>query len=329
MPPRATRIALHGHDLARTRFVRSLLFETLQATGVLVHAEKQLHHRYWLQSVDPAAARARLPLLLALYPRIGWVPDFLAPPPQSAGRSIDDELAVVAGHPITQVAADLRRSLHSQPTRVRTAVLAPLIDDPAAGLAQVLTELRWAWDHLVEPFWAPVHDLVDADIAFRSQVIAQVGLGRVLTELHSGVSFADGAVTVLPGEGIDLDLAGRGLLLLPSAFVWPRVVVVHEAPWPPTLVYPARGVGELWSAPPRPPAALAAVLGETRALLLADLGEPATTTALAARHGLSAAAVSGQLRRLTEAGLLSSRRHGKEVRYRRTRTGDALLRPSG
>ena len=112
---------------------------------------------------------------------------------------------------------------------------------------------------------------------------------------------------------------------MPSAFAWPDVLVIHEPPWPPTLVYPARGIGDLWTANSRPPAGLAGVLGSTRALLIADLGQPATTIALAARHHLSPAAVSTQLGRLRDAGLVTSHRLGKEVHYRRTPLAEALV----
>jgi DNA-binding transcriptional ArsR family regulator len=101
--------------------------------------------------------------------------------------------------------------------------------------------------------------------------------------------------------------------------------VAYEPPWPPTLVYPARGIGELWTVAPPAPARLAGVLGATRALLIADLAQPATTTSLADRHGLSPAAVSAQLGRLRDAGLVTSRRVGKEVQYQRTRAAEMLI----
>ena len=125
-------------------------------------------------------------------------------------------------------------------------------------------------------------------------------------------------------EVVDLD--GSGLVLMPSAYVWPAVVVVVDEPWQPTIVYPARGVGELWHAPPPPPRALAALLGRTRALLLTSLDEPTSTTALAARLGLSASGVSRHLIALRDAGLVSTTRHGHDVRYARTRLGGDLLR---
>src|SRR5690606_39837808 len=118
---------------------------------------------------------------------------------------------------------------------------------------------------------------------------------------------------------------GRGLLLMPSAFVWPELILVGDEPWQPTLISPARGIGELWSPPPgRRPEALAAVLGRTRARLLVALSRPETTTGLAARLGLSPASVSAHLTALRHAGLLESWRSGRRVFHARTALGTAL-----
>jgi DNA-binding transcriptional ArsR family regulator len=324
---RRTVLTLGPNDWARSRFVRSLLFETAQAVRVLAHPRQQVHQRAWLNVIDQDDARAHLPVLAALNPTAGWVPDFLAPPPRAGERSVDDELAELAGYPAPLIAADLRRSLDSHPTRGRRAALEPLIAAPEAALDQVLAELRWAWTALVAPFWAPVRELITADIAYRSREISRAGLGPALAELHPSVTWNDGSITIDPGHdnGV-IDLAGRGLALMPSAFAWPDVIVVHELPWPPTLVYPARGIGDLWTVPVPPPAALAGVLGRTRAVLITDLAQPSTTTALAARHHLSPAAVSTHLGRLRAAGLVGRHRLGKEVQYQRTALAEALIR---
>lgn len=320
-----TLLMLQADDWARIRFTRSLLWETGQAVRTLVHRRQQLHHRAWLNTVDEVGARARLPVLVALNPAAGWVADFIAPPPQPGDRSIDDELADVAAYLLGSVAADVHRSLHSHPTRTRRAVLEPLIDDPDAAITQIVAELRWAWTGLIAPFWSPVHGLIGADVAYRSREIARVGMGQVLDDLHPSVTWQDGVITVDHSDSITIDLGGRGLALMPSAFAWPDLIVVHDPPWSPTLVYPARGVGDLWTAPPAPSTGLAGVLGHIRALLLTDLRQPATTTALAGRHHLSPAAVSTQLGRLRDAGLVASHRTGKEVHYQRTPAADTLV----
>jgi DNA-binding transcriptional ArsR family regulator len=323
---RKTVIAMTPDDWARSRFVRSLLFETGQATRALMHPGRQVHHRPWLDAIDQDAVRARLPVLAALNPVSGWVPDFIAPPARLSERSVDEELAEVAAAPRPFVTADLQRSLDGHPTRRRQAVLEPLIADPDRAVAVIVAELELAWNLLIAPFWAPVRELITADIGYRSREIARAGFGRALDTLDTAVTWDEHGITVEARlVEAELDLAGQGLALMPSAFVWPDVVVVHTPSWPTTLVYPARGIGALWSAPVPPPSGLAGVLGATRALLLTDLAQPATTTALAARHGLSPAAVSTQLARLRDAGLVTGRRLGKEVHYRRTPLADALI----
>ncbi len=207
-------------------------------------------------------------------------------------------------------------------------MLEPLIAAPEVALARILEELTWAWNELLAPFWSQVHELIDADIAYRSRQSSRMGLGQALMDLHPDVGWRDGTITVEHSDDITVDLAGQGLTLMPSAYVWPRVLLALDPPWPLTLVYPARGIGELWSAPPAAPSGLAGVLGATRALLLADLAQPASTTTLAARHHLSPAAVSTQLGRLRDAGLVGSRRQGKEVLYQRLRSAEHLLQAS-
>jgi DNA-binding transcriptional ArsR family regulator len=107
--------------------------------------------------------------------------------------------------------------------------------------------------------------------------------------------------------------------------VWPGVTAIVDLPWRPTVVYPARGIGELLGGrTPEPAASLARLLGRTRALILDGLGEPASTATLAARYGLAPSTVSAHLSALEGAGLLGRRRYRHEVRYRRTALGRAL-----
>jgi DNA-binding transcriptional ArsR family regulator len=113
---------------------------------------------------------------------------------------------------------------------------------------------------------------------------------------------------------------------MPSAFKWDQVVVVLDEPWQPTVIYPARGAGTLWQQlSGTPDAALGRLIGRTRAALLIDLAEPATTTALAHRHALAPATVSQHLTVLRDAGFIVGERHRHEIRYRRTPLGAAAV----
>jgi DNA-binding transcriptional ArsR family regulator len=113
---------------------------------------------------------------------------------------------------------------------------------------------------------------------------------------------------------------------MPSAYTWPAVAAIVDEPWQPTIVYPARGIADLWQHAAPPPDALARLLGRTRALLLAGLDRPASTATLAALHGLSPSGTSKHLTAMRDAGLITGTRHGHEIRYARTRLGTELSR---
>ena len=103
-----------------------------------------------------------------------------------------------------------------------------------------------------------------------------------------------------------------------------------DPPWPPALIYPARGVAALWetAGPGRDPArggALGRLLGTSRAAILRALEEPASTTQLVAILGQSLGGLGDHLAVLREAGLIARARSGRSVLYRRTPVGDALV----
>jgi len=95
----------------------------------------------------------------------------------------------------------------------------------------------------------------------RTQILGDYGLERVLSELDPRARWTGDALVIdAPAAGRH-QLAGAGLLLLPSVFVWPGLAAVTDPPARPTLIYPARGIAELWQPAPnrslqraRPPA---------------------------------------------------------------------------
>ena len=315
-------------DLMRCRFAVSPLWETAAAVRTLADPRRQAYHQPWLRKAGRQADAAALAPLLALLPRSGYTPDFLTPPPPGPAADIDRELARVAATPPGQVAAELTRSLGSPlpgQAPVPDALQARLLVDPARTLSELVEILRACWELLVAPQWPRLRGLLDADIATRSRHFTDGGLQRLLAGLHPAVSWVDGALHVGSPGNVTRSLNGSGLLLMPSAFIWPALTVLTEQPWQPTIIYPVHGIVGLWQAsPPQAPQALRNLVGRTRAELLTSLAEPASTTALAQAHGLSPATVSGHLSALRDAGLLASRRAGRTVLYERTPLGSAL-----
>jgi DNA-binding transcriptional ArsR family regulator len=312
-------------DLLAVRFAISPVWETQAAVQAFADERGRVYHQPWLQLVQGRAARLDLAPLLAVLPRRGYVPDFLIPPPQTGRPALRDQLAEIRATGPTHVARELQRCRDSLDDEQHRRLLDGMLADPEHARDQLTDRLHDAWTSLVAPFWVRIRTLLDHDIEERSRALARHGLRRVLDELHPKISWTKRGLSLADRTGRTVVVGERGFLLMPSAYLWPHVAAIIEEPWLPTIVYPAAGIAGLWQAPDAPPGALGRLLGHSRALILAALAQPRSTTALAAATGLSPAGVSRHLLALRDAGLLATARHGHEVRYRRTELGSALL----
>ena len=316
-----------GHeDLVRTRFAISPLFDLIWSTDVLRDPAGHSLHLPWAR-----AARRRLEGfdyelldLLATSSERGYVPDFLAPPPTTPLAELGDELARVRATAPERVAAEIgwRFDGSAVPSAVRT-----LLDDPPRGLDELTSVMAGYFERAIAPWWQEIRAALESDILHRARRLTAGGAIEVFADLHHQVRWREGVLEVDRRHDHDVDLRGRGLLLVPAAFAWPRVFAMTDEPWQPALVYTPRGLGTLWA----PPAdgdreALADLLGRRRAAILATLGTPAATNDLAARLGASPAGVNEHLGVLRRAGLVRAVRDGRRVLYSRTPAGDALLR---
>ncbi len=322
------RLRLAGEDLARVRFAISPLWETAQAVRSLVDPRQRVYHLPWLEQVRSRLPDLDIAPLLAIQPLRGYTPDLITPSPARPRPTVEEQLATLRATPLQHVRRELRRSLTERDRPPPSDEMRELAEQPERARARLADALESCWQALIAPHWPRISDLLDADIAHHSRELAAHGLGRLLPSVHPSMSWREGTLTVRTGPASpqSRDARGQGLLLQPSAFGWPMVAVVTDAPYPPTVVYPARGVAELWQPDPAPAeGALGTLLGRTRAMLLASLRESASTTTLARRHRLARATVSEHLSALREAGLVTTRRNGRAVLYRATTLGEALL----
>ena len=316
-------------DLTRCRFAISPLCQTHEALRMLRRPARHGYHRTWLRRMDRTLAALDLSLLWLFVPRAaGYTPDFLGAPPDEPYPCIEDELARMRATDPDLARVELARSLACVPGLAESPQGRTVLDDPAGTVRRLADLTERAWHALIAPDWARHRAVLAADIAHRSRQAADGGLDALLGDLHPGVDWADHTLTLRAyGDLADAQRAdGRGILLMPSVFVWPDVVSGFARPWQPTIIYPAVGMGRFHTAPiSPPPAALARLLGRQRAALLLDLTVPAATKELADRHGLAPSTVSAHLTALRDTGLLGSRRQGHFVLYERTALGDALV----
>ncbi|MFJ8625942.1 winged helix-turn-helix domain-containing protein [Kitasatospora sp. NPDC093550] len=329
-----TELNFSTQDLALTRFAVSPMQEVVTSLRALAHSPVPALHRPWAGQVRErlAAAGPALERLTALVPPTGHLPDFLNPAPAGFAPTLTEELAAITATGADQVRADLDILAAEAGGRL-PAVLDPLYRDPAAQLPRLAADLRAYWEPALAPYWARIRALLAADVLHRSRQAAEHGTARMLDGLHDTVRW-DGSALRLEQRhcAVTRLTAGAGLLLLPSAFAWPKVLTRVLSPDPPQLIYPARGTATLWER--RPGAtdridALGGVLGRSRARLLAELDSPGSTTELAHRTGLSPAGVSQHLTALRTAGLTSAHRAGHAVVHARTAVGDSLFDQDG
>ena len=313
------RYELSEADVGDIKFGVSPLCEMGLSLRALTEPGRYPLQSAWLARTASARAGADTAVLLALIDERLWTPDFLNPRPSSPLTRLPDELADL-GRRDPRVVLGQLENLHGRvPQQFR--------GDPAAALRLIVTALADYWERAFAPHWPRMRSILQADIVHRGRRVAQSGLAAMLNELAPELSFADNVVSVKNRE-VDTRVVaaeGRGLTLVPTMFA-NRASVPSELAEPPLILYSARGQGVMWQTEnPVTVAAVAALLGRTRTALLLALAEPASSTELGLRFGVTASAVNQHLRALRDGGLVTSTRYGHSMLYFRSELGAALI----
>lgn len=201
-------------------------------------------------------------------------PNFNAPPPVDPHPDVSDELARVRATPPDVVTRDL---LRAHPDGVPDA-LQPFLDDPARAVTDLVDQMDAFWTAAIAPWWPRMAAFLEAEVAGRARRLVTAGGGAAFADLDPTVSWDGEVLSVSPVDmaSRDVDLAGRGLLLVPTVLasgVWPRL----DPPWDPALTYQPPGTGDLWEHDDRSGSALEDLVGRRRAALLRALEEPASS----------------------------------------------------
>jgi DNA-binding transcriptional ArsR family regulator len=316
------QIDIGAEDLAQTRFACSALHEAMASLRVLADPTAHAMQLPWLRDALPRLRGVDLTLLRSLVPSQGYVPDFVTPPPDSPLPDFDTELKRVASVDGEQVRAEISLAFNGQPP----AIVREAFSDPVAGLQRLAAELGIYYGAVLRHWWPTIRTVLESDISYRSRLLTDGGTRALFAQLHPAVRWQPGGrLTVKIIYDAPVSLSGQGLLLMPSVFTWPSLGATTDAPWQPTLVYPARGIATVWDTATAAPEALARVLGRTRAQLLATLDSPHTGAELARELAVTASAVSHHVTALRAVGLIATHRDGRRVICRRTTLGNQLI----
>jgi DNA-binding transcriptional ArsR family regulator len=313
-------------DVANTRIAISPLWEIVASIRVLKNSPPVALHLPWVSDARTRIARAGIDVsfLAELIPAAsGYIPDFLSPSPDTPLPDLGVELACLREISPQHVRGDLDRI-----ERPRTRVVDSFYRDPETGLDRLASAMQAYWDVAIAPHWERIVHLLDGEVLHRSRRLAEGGAQRLFSDLNPNVRWSEDTLFVSTKCSLGRqELNGRGLVLTPSVFVWPEIFTSVDAPWQPTVLYPARGLFTLWEERSRRKSCdgLARVLGRTRTELLTELETPKSTTELARRTKLTAGGVSQHLAALQAAGFVDAHRRGRAVLYARTAIAEALM----
>jgi DNA-binding transcriptional ArsR family regulator len=323
-------ISLGVADLAAMRFSASPLYETIKALQLLARPDPPAVTRPWVDWARgelrqrPLRIPALWPLLVTGLP---YYPEFLAPAPMRRWPEFDEQLAQLAATPAPVVRGSLGRVFEDGPwPRSATELF------QRADFGQITSEFTESYERLVAPHWERIRAVLDADIGYRTGLLASGGARALFADMHQDLRWSAGTLTLTDpdtaGETVVVQLGPDGLVLIPSVLGWPIVSVGRATSTETTLLYPARGAATVWQVAGEQSAGGSSaeyLLGQTRARLLGSLRSPATTTALARQLGVTPSAVSQHLMFLYRGGLVERQRSGRAVLYQASELGLALL----
>lgn len=319
------RLVFNRDHLARVRLAEAPDPMWELVLSLHLARERRLPPRYlsWFKQASLRAGSSdRAPhwmrALFTLVPPKGGFPDFLTPHPTMTDAEEGCERIACTAR--SRLRADLGSVFAG---REAPAWVRALADGDRESLHSVVGAVRGAHDALVAPQWHQIRRTVGTDREERLGALARGGVEELLTGMPAVTGWNGTVLETAYPSTRTVDLAGRGLTLVPSYFCVGAPVTWIDPELPPVLIYPATPApepSEVDAASPH----LVALLGRTRAECLTTLTTPATTSDLADRLDSSVGTASKHAAVLRESGLISSVRHGA-VRHGLTGLGAALI----
>lgn len=321
------RIHFQEADLSRVRMAKAPdpLWETVlgfyrlsTATDLPVFAAWQ---RQAKAAVHERGLHGVVGMLRGLVPKVGYFPDFLTP--AEAGTGLTEGLAALRDTPEHRLARDIR---HAARTRGLPTWAHRLAHGDRAVLDELVRAVAVVHGAVIRPVWDEVEAAVGVERSLRGAALLDGGVEAMLASLRPVLRWDPPVLSADYPLPLDVHLGGRGLLLIPSFFCWRKPVALVDPALPPVLVYPVE----------HPPTwldgvaggrggALEALLGRTRATVMAALVTTSTSTELSARLGISTASASEHVGVLRDAGLVVSHRSGRTVQHALTPLALAVL----
>jgi DNA-binding transcriptional ArsR family regulator len=313
--------------LGNTRFAFSPLCEVGSSLRILADPGATRLHAPWVRRVIPRMNEVDRDLLLGIARPGRWAAGWLFPRPSGPESTIESQLETLAATPHESLVEDLGKVWEGQPLPRRVQELFATGDQASGLLAEAIQQY---WTVAIAPYWTRMRGVLEDDVAFRAGLTMTGGLFDLLSDLHPEISLRadEHVLTIDKPQHADATYDGAVLTLVPSIFVWPRLIVGHSRPGAFELTYAVRGIARVWESGhevTRPADRLGALLGRTRAAILTLVEVPMSTTQIARTLSQSPGSVSQHLSVLRDSGMVTSRRRGRSVLYQQTALATSLV----
>lgn len=342
------RLNLPNEALTSLRFTYSPLVELTTSYRVLRGGWETGIYWRWIEEARQAMSDIEFPYMDNLItpgylvkgtdksvPK-GYIPDFLTPTPEKSIHEIEQEFDRLRHIDIRIVQACVQELI----TIVgENDLLCHFLAYPHEGLDALILELREYWHRTLAHHWHRMVAVLENDILHHSRILTLNGIESLLPTVDSLLGYDAGAITLkwshhkaknkkvplIHKPDKILEVASDKFHLVPVIFAANEVYFQVTEPWQPMILYTPRGAG-LWNyETPAPSEALELVVGAGKSRILVALETPFSTGELAQKLSLTAGAVSQQLGKLHQAGLVESHRSGKHVFYRLSQRGTQLV----
>jgi DNA-binding transcriptional ArsR family regulator len=320
------RVHFTTDDLARTTVTAAVdpMWEVIFSRFRLLERSRQPAFQPWVSDLrsDPdrlAQMKTGARLLDVLAPPCPYFPDFLTP--YEARNGLDSGLDALMSTPRYRLRRELQRLAMY---RNLPGWVSRLADGDVAMLTHLADALRDYYSVVIAPYHDMIQSAVAADRAQRARDVLAGGVEGLLSGLSPLMRWNAPVLEVSYVNDGELHLGGRGLHLVPSYFCQRGPVSLADPALHPVLIYPIeqqyRSVQTAVDT-----RGAEALLGRTRAAVLATLQASATTTELARALQISPASASRHATVLRGAGLILTCRDGSAVLHTITPLGTALL----
>jgi DNA-binding transcriptional ArsR family regulator len=321
-------IQLQQKDLENIRFAYSPLTELVMSYEVFNGKHQASHLNAWLDEARRAMHGVDMPYMDALMSQKYYIADFVTPTPMASIRDIHDDFAHLYDTSDNVIRSNVQHisALHGE-SEIRNQFLA----QPRETLDCLLGEMQLYWRLTLAHHWGRIQTVLENDILYQARQQALNGVDAMITDLSPDMHYNQAQIIIDKNycgkpEELHIYLEGCGLQLVPNLFLNSRVSWQITDEFFPMLIYAARGAGLWYQADiPDPEAQLRAAFGDMRAKLLHTLQTPAHTGELAFKLGVTSGAISQQLNKLAEAGLVDASRSGYRVLYRLSLRGEKLV----